>query len=237
MIDSGLVQQAATLLTPLLPYLMSPSITAGKDAAVKALGGKFVEAGWNKATAIWEKFRPEVEKKPEVAQVLNEVAENTDDPDSKTVVSGQLKKILAEMPTEAVEEIRSIFSDKTNEVGIIIVSNRSVAIGGNASNNIINIGGNSHHSTEQQQQTDDTDFRIMQAIKDFGSSIPNADRIIALVNIDPEELGARIGILHSKGLIKAEYDSNMPGFSLPNGIYAAGLTDQGRLALIKRTRD
>jgi len=97
--------------------------------------------------------------------------------------------------------------------------------------------GDSHQSTGQQQQIDDTDFRIMQAIRDLGISTPNADKINALVNLDPEELGARIGVMHSKGLVRAEYGSCMPGVSLPNGIYAAGLTDQGRLALIQKEQE
>jgi len=234
MIDSGLVQQAATLLTPLLPYLMSPTVAAGKDAAVKSLGGKFVEAVWNKASATWEKFRPEVEKKPEVAQALSEVAENIDDTDSKAVLAWQLKKVMANMPPETIDEIRSIIDEKGSETRITTASNGGVAIGGDASGNIIIGGGYSHQRIEQQQKIDDTDFRIMQAIRDLGISTPNADKINALVNLDPEELGARIGVMHSKGLARAEHGTYMPGVSLPNGIYAAGLTDQGRLALIQK---
>ena len=236
MIDSGLVQQATELMAPLLPYLMSPTAAAGKDAAVKALGGKFVEAVWNKATATWEKFRPEVEKKPEVAKALSEVANNIDDPDSKAVLSWQLKKVMANMPPDTIDEIRSIIDEKGSETRITTASNGGVAIGGNASGNIIIGGGYSHQSIGQQQQIDDTDFRIMQAIRDLGISTPNADKINALVNLDPEELGARIGVMHSKGLARAEYGSYMPGASLPNGIYAAGLTDQGRLALIQKNK-
>ena len=44
MIDPELAQQATALIAPFLPYLMNPAVSAGKDAAVKALGGKFVEA-------------------------------------------------------------------------------------------------------------------------------------------------------------------------------------------------
>lgn len=236
MIDSGLVQQATELMAPLLPYLMSPTAAAGKDAAVKALGGKFIEAAWNKATAIWEKFRPEVEKKPEVSQALKDVAENIDDPDAKAALSWQLKKAMANMPPETIDEIRSIIAEKVNLIHVATASNGSVAIGGDASGNIIIGGGYRHQSIEQQQQIDDTDFRIMQAIGDLGVSMPNADKINALVNMDPEELGARIGVMHSKGLTRAEYGTYMPGVSLPNGIYAAGLTDQGRLALIQKNK-
>jgi len=236
MIDSELVQQAATLLTPLLPYLLSPTVTAGKDAAVKALGGKFIETAWNKATTIWEKFRPEVEKKPEVAQAVKDAAENIDDPDAKAAFSWQMKKVMANMPPETIDEIRSIIDEKGSETRITTASNGGVAIGGNASGNIIIGGSYSHQSIGQQQQIDDTDFRIMQAVRNLGISSRKADKINALVNLDPEELGARIGVMHSKGLIRAEYGSYMPGVSLPNGIYSAGLTDQGRLALIQKNK-
>jgi hypothetical protein len=56
------------------------------------------------------------------------------------------------------------------------------------------------------------------------------------VNIDPEELGARIGVMHSRDLIRADYRSYMHGVSLPNGISAAGLTDKGRRALIQKNK-
>lgn len=234
MIDPELAQQATALIAPFLPYLMNPAVSAGKDAAVKALGGKFVEAGWNRATGIWKKIWPEAEKKPEVAQALSEVAENIDDPNSKAVLSWQLKKVMANMSPDTIDEIRSIIDEKGSVTRITTASNGGVAIGGNASGNIIIGGGYSHQSNGQQ--IDDTDFRIMQAIRDLGVSIPNTDKINALVNIDPEELGARIGVMHSKGLARAEYGSYVPGVGLPNGIYAAGLTDQGRLALIQKNK-
>lgn len=236
MIDPELAQQATAIIAPFLPYLMNPAVSAGKDAAVKALGGKFVEAGWNRAAGIWKKIWPEAEKKPEVAQVIKEVAENTDDQDAKAVLSWQLKKVMANMPPDTIDEIRSIIADKGSETRITTSSNGGVAIGGNASGNIIIGGGYRHQSIGQQKQIDDTDFCIMQAIRDLGISTPNADKINALVNIDPEELGARIGVMHSNGLVRAEYGTYMPGVSLPNGIYAAGLTDQGRLALIQKNK-
>ena len=45
MIDPELAQQATALIAPFLPYLMNPAVSAGKDAAVKALGGKFKPDG------------------------------------------------------------------------------------------------------------------------------------------------------------------------------------------------
>lgn len=152
MIDSGLVQQVAALLTPLLPHLMSSNIAAGKDAAVKALGGKFVDAGWNKAAGIWKMIRPEVEKNSEIAQSLKDVAENTDDPDAKAVLSRQLKKVMANLPPDTIDEIRSLITEEDSETRITIALNGSVAIGGNASGNIIIGGGYNSQNTGQQSQ-------------------------------------------------------------------------------------
>ena len=236
-IDPGLAQQAAVLLAPYLPYLMNSTVVSGKDAAIKALGGKFVEAGWNKAADLWKKIWPKAGKKPEIARALQDVAEHADDPGAETVLSWQLNKVIDDMPPEAIAEIQNIIAENVGETRVTKASNGSVAIGGDAYGNIINIGANSHGRLGQQQQIDDTDFRILQAIQDLRVSIPNADKINARLNLNPDELGARMGVMHSKGLIKAESGSYMPGVSLPNGIYAAGLTDHGRMALMKRTKN
>ncbi len=78
---------------------------------------------------------------------------------------------------------------------------------------------------------DTTDFKILKAISDLKVPYPRGDKINALVNIDPEELGARLGVLEMEGLVKTQSDSSMSDVSLPNGISAAGLTNQGRRAL------
>jgi hypothetical protein len=78
---------------------------------------------------------------------------------------------------------------------------------------------------------DTTDFNILKAISDLKVPYPRADRINARINLDPEELGARLGVLEMEGLVKTQSDSSMSDISLPNGISAAGLTNQGRRAL------
>ncbi len=78
---------------------------------------------------------------------------------------------------------------------------------------------------------DTTDFNILKAISDLKVPYPRADKILARVNIDSEELGARLGVLEMEGLVKTKSDSTLSDISLPNGISAAGLTNQGRRAL------
>lgn len=71
----------------------------------------------------------------------------------------------------------------------------------------------------------------MKAIADLKVPYPKADRINSLVKIDPEELGARLGVLEMQGYIKNQSETETMGPSLPNGICASGLTNQGRRAL------
>jgi hypothetical protein len=78
---------------------------------------------------------------------------------------------------------------------------------------------------------DDIDFKIMKAITDLKVPYPKQDRINSLVKLDPEELGARLGILEMQGYVKTQNETDIEGSSLPNGICAAGLTNHGKRAL------
>ena len=78
---------------------------------------------------------------------------------------------------------------------------------------------------------DTIDFEIIKAIASLRVAYPKADRILSTVNIDPEELGARLGGLEMQGLVKTLSEMDMEGSSLPNGITAAGLTSLGKRAL------
>jgi hypothetical protein len=77
---------------------------------------------------------------------------------------------------------------------------------------------------------DTIDFNILKAISDLKVPYPRADKINALVKLNPEELGTP-GSPGDGGLIKTQSDSSMSDVSLPSGISAAGLTNQGRRAL------
>ncbi len=80
---------------------------------------------------------------------------------------------------------------------------------------------------------DTTDFKILKAISDLKVPYPRADKINAVVNLDPEELGARLGLLEMQGYIKTQSGTgtDISEVDLPNGIHAAGLTNQGRRVL------
>jgi hypothetical protein len=140
MIESALAQQLAPILAPVLPYLLKSTATVGKDAAKKALGNKFVEDKWNKATAVWKILQAEVEKKPEVAKELGEVIQEPNDPRTETILSWQIEKILKAMPPEKLNEIQGIVGESKSESRVTIATNRSIAIGGNATGNTMSTG-------------------------------------------------------------------------------------------------
>ena len=71
----------------------------------------------------------------------------------------------------------------------------------------------------------------MKAIADLKVPYPKVDRINSLVKLDPEELGARLGVLEMQGYVKTKSETDIEGSSLPNGICAAGLTNLGKRAL------
>ena len=76
------------------------------------------------------------------------------------------------------------------------------------------------------------DFKILRAIEDLKTPYPKAERIVDMLNIDAEELGARLGVLEMDGYIKTKSETGIMAESLPNGVTAAGLTNQGRRKLI-----
>jgi len=71
----------------------------------------------------------------------------------------------------------------------------------------------------------------LKAIADLLVAYPRADRINSRVKLDPEELGARLGVLEMQGYVNNQSEMDTEGFSLPNGIYATRLTNQGKRAL------
>lgn len=71
----------------------------------------------------------------------------------------------------------------------------------------------------------------MKAIADLRVPYPKVDRINSLVKLDPEELGARLGVLEMQGYVKNQSEKDMDGSSLPSGICATGLTNLGKRAL------
>jgi len=71
----------------------------------------------------------------------------------------------------------------------------------------------------------------MKAIADLKVPYPKADKINYLVKLDPEELGARLGVLEMQGYVNNQSETETTGCSLPNGICATRLANLGKRAL------
>lgn len=125
---------------------MGPTIAAGKEAAMKALGGKFAEATWNKAADVWKKILPEVEKKPEVAKAIQEVAEKSDDSRAEAMLSWQLEKL--DPPYEMLDQIKAILDQKVTGIQIISADRGSVAVGGSIQGSTITADYHSNKNPE-----------------------------------------------------------------------------------------
>lgn len=138
MIESVLAQQLASILAPYLPFLMSPTISAGKDAAISALGGKFVETAWNKAADIWSRLKPNVEKDPDAIKALQDVAAKSQDTRAEAVLSWQLESL--DLPTETLKELQNLVTKADSGVQINVATNRGIATQGVSIGNTFNTG-------------------------------------------------------------------------------------------------
>ncbi|HHH42146.1 MAG TPA: hypothetical protein ENK56_09115 [Chloroflexi bacterium] len=130
-----LAQQIVPFLTPFLPYLLK----AGEKAAEEA-GKKLGADAWEKAKSLWAKLRPKVEAKPAAQEAAQDVAADPDDEDAQAALRLQLKKLLAKDAGLAEEVARLWEEAQATDVTVAAVGNRSVAIGGNASGNVIVTG-------------------------------------------------------------------------------------------------
>jgi formylglycine-generating enzyme required for sulfatase activity/GTPase SAR1 family protein len=95
---SDLVAQLAQTLGPYLPMLLETGKKAGEKAGEKALeevGKKTGGAAFDGASKVWGKLRGKVEKKPEAAEAVRDLAADPGDPDLQAALRVQLKKILA----------------------------------------------------------------------------------------------------------------------------------------------
>jgi thioredoxin-like negative regulator of GroEL len=144
MTDLGLSQPLAIMLAPALPYLMSKATAAGQKA-IDTLTGKLGETAANKVEQVWNKLWPSIEKKPDVVKAMQEVAENPEDTDAKAVLSWQLKKVLADLPPETLDEIKNLIATKGSDIRNITATHGGVSVGGNIQGSTVTT---SYHGTE-----------------------------------------------------------------------------------------
>jgi hypothetical protein len=96
-------------ITPFLPFLLKLGGKAVEKATERA-SGKFGEAAWSKAQAVWEKLSPKVEGKEAAKEAAVDVANHPEDEDSQAALRVQLKKLL-EQDEELVKAIAQILQE------------------------------------------------------------------------------------------------------------------------------
>ena len=130
-----LAQQLVSFLAPFLPYLLK----AGEKAAEEA-GKEMGADAWEKAKVLWAKLRSKVEAKPAAQEAAQDVATNPQDEDAQAALRLQLRKLLAEDETLAVEVARLWGEAQAAGTTVTASGDRAVAIGGDVSGSTIITG-------------------------------------------------------------------------------------------------
>jgi hypothetical protein len=141
--------EIATLTAFLSPFLPALLGLGGKavDKATESAAGKFGEAAFAKAQAIWGKLSPKVEAKEAAMEAAIDVANNPSDR-AKLVLEVQLEKLL-EQDEELMKSITQILAedapDGTSGTQIVqnVTGNQNQVIGQVTGGNVFgNITGN-----------------------------------------------------------------------------------------------
>jgi hypothetical protein len=127
--------QLVQLLAPFLPYLLKGVELAGQEAA-KKLGEKAGEQGFEQAKALWDKLR----RKKNVEQVAQTAAALPDNQALREALREEIARALSEDESLAQELARLLPQSGPAGQTVIASGDRSVAIGGNASRNVIITG-------------------------------------------------------------------------------------------------
>lgn len=127
-VEGALVQQLTAILAPALPYLMGAATITGQKV-VEAIGGEIGKDAWSTTKQLWRKLLPWIDKNPVVAKSLKEVANG--DPFAREALPRDLKKLLEDLPIDALDEIRSIVNENISETHITTASNGGLVVGGN----------------------------------------------------------------------------------------------------------
>jgi hypothetical protein len=120
-------------ISPFLPFLLK---IGGKalEKSTESASGKFGEAAFAKAQAVWGKLKPKVEAKEAAKEAAIDVANSPEDEDMQAALRVQLKKLL-EQDEELMKAIEQILaadaSDGTSGTQIVqnVTGDRNQVIG------------------------------------------------------------------------------------------------------------
>jgi len=133
---TALALQTTQFLAPFVPYLIKGGIEAAKSAAGK-VGELSIEKSWEKAQAIWSKFNSHAD----VTKAAETVVRLPEDEDARSVLQLQIKLALKTDETLAAA-LEKLLAEPGEKRSVIASGENSIAIGGNASKNIIISGNN-----------------------------------------------------------------------------------------------
>jgi hypothetical protein len=122
------------VLMPALPYLTE---FGGKMA--ESAAEKIGEDLWEGSKKIWDKLRSPFESRPAALEAARDVVATPNDGDAQGAFRQQLKKILSQDPTLAVEIAQLLGQLQQQNVTVIASGDRSVA-GVNIINSMITTG-------------------------------------------------------------------------------------------------
>jgi hypothetical protein len=98
-----------TFISPFLPFLVKLGEKT-TEKATETIAGKFGEAAWSKAQAVWQKLSPKVEVKEAAKEAVMDVANNPEGEESRIALKRQLQKLL-EQDAELGKAIAQILQE------------------------------------------------------------------------------------------------------------------------------
>lgn len=110
-------------VAPAVPFLVETGERVIAAEAIKRVGA----AGWALAQNLWARIYPQIARLPEAQGVLQDLAQDPDDEDTRGALRQQLKKLLAE-DSSLVTELATLIGDaQRSGDSIIALGDRSVA--------------------------------------------------------------------------------------------------------------
>lgn len=110
-------------VAPVIPFLKETGERVIAAEAIKRVG----TAGWALAQNLWARIYPQIAELPDAQGVLEDLAQDPDDEDTRGALRRQLKKLLAEDSLLATELATLIGEAQKSGDSIIALGDRSVA--------------------------------------------------------------------------------------------------------------
>src|SRR5262249_39112118 len=117
------------------PYLLKAGEKAAEESGKRAAG-----AAWDSAKSLWARFRPGVEARPAALEAARDIAGSPQDADAQSALRLQLRKLLADDESLAIEVARLLEEAKCAGANVIVTGDRGVGVGGTVGDSVIITG-------------------------------------------------------------------------------------------------